>query len=161
MLCLVCILCSSCNRSDDDSGPEQADFIILKDSAIQISENDAGTWVDVVAGTNTVFKYEFNEPGDVHIADSGYSKYLYFEVDNPNKDFSLSAEQFQNAKVYLRHSCFCIFTDYYPADSGFINAQKLQNDQWKISFEVEAHIEGEAEEVITLNVGDSGIFRPE
>jgi len=165
LLLFLSIILMSCDKSDDASGiKESVAYIVHENSALKISENDFGTFVEVVDGDKLVFEYTFSKASDPEIADSGLDKYLYFELDANTEDFQLTTNDFDVSNTYLRLSCFCPVTDFRRATSGEITAQKIGNLKWNISFDVAAGFtinEGEEEFAESINFEDSGIFQPQ
>ncbi|WP_295178961.1 hypothetical protein [uncultured Christiangramia sp.] len=160
---LLSIILMSCDKSDDATGrKESVEYIAHENSALEISENDFGTFVEVVDGDKLVFEYTFSRASGPELADSGLDKYLYFELAANTGDFQLTTNDFDVSNTYLRHSCFCPVTDFRRATSGEITAQKLGNLKWNISFDVAADFninEGEEEFSETIEFEDSGIFQ--
>jgi len=155
----------SCDKSDDATGiKESVEFIVHENSALKISENDFGTFVEVVDGDKLVFEYTFSKASDPEVADSGLDQYLYFEMPSETEDFTITSAEFESRKTYLRRSCFCIVTDFRKVNSGVINADKTGSMKWNISFDVAANFtinEGEEEFSGTIEFQDSGIFQPQ
>lgn len=155
----------SCDKSDDATGiKESVEYIVHENSALKISENDFGTFVEVVDGDKLVYEYVFTEASTPKIADSGYTHYLYFEMPSETEDFTITSAEFESSNTYLRRSCFCPVTDFRRATSGEITAQKIGNMEWNISFDVAADFtinEGEEEFSGSINFQNSGIFQPQ
>ncbi len=155
----------SCDKSDDATGrKESVEYIVHENSALKISENDFGTFVEIVDGDQLVFEYIFTEASTPEIADSGYTHYLYFEMTSETEDFTITSAEFESSNTYLRLSCFCPVTDFRRATSGKITAQKIGNLKWNISFDVAADFTingGEEEFSESIEFKDSGIFQPQ
>lgn len=163
----ICLLLSliiftiSCNSSDDDSGGIKEEYFVHRNSKLEIEAAEYGTYIDIVAGNKFVFEYHFTKESDPDISDSGYDEYLYFEMEEGIDDFKLTSEDLVLSNTYLRRSCFCAFTDFRPITAGEITGKKTGNNEWNISFDVEAAIEENGELVETISIQNSGIFRPE
>jgi hypothetical protein len=155
----------SCNKSDDSTGRKQhGEYIVHENSALKISENDFGTFVEVIDGDKLVFEYTYSKASDPELADSGLDEYLYFELAANTEDFQLTTNDFNVSNTYLRRSCFCPVTDFRKATSGEITARKVGNLKWNISFEVAADYtinEGEEEFSGSIKFQNSGIFQPQ
>lgn len=168
--CLLILLLTSCSEAD---APEKTDlrktlkpgqdreFTVYPDSEMKFIENEGGTFVEIIEGDKLVFKYHFSEAGDPDIADSGYNQYVIFEMDKSVEDFKLRAGNFNDANAHLRRSCYCPNTDYIPISGGFIEATKTGSLQWDIDFSVETLIEEDPEHIFTIEIEDSGVFKPE
>ena len=165
LLLLLSIILISCDKSDDATGrKESVQYIVHENSALKISENDFGTFVEVIDGDKLVFEYTYSKASDPELADSGLDKYLYFELAANTEDFQLTTNDFNVSNTYLRRSCFCPITDFRRATSGEITAQKIGKMKWNISFDVTADItinEGEEEFAESIKFEDSGIFQPQ
>ena len=165
LLLLLSIILMSCDKSDDATGrKELVQYIVHENSALKISENDFGTFVEVVDGDKLVFEYTYSKASDPELADSGLDKYLYFELAANTEDFQLTTNDFNVSNTYLRRSCFCPVTDFRKATSGEITARKVGNLKWNISFDVAADFtitEGEEEFSGSIKFQDSGIFQPQ
>lgn len=155
-LSLILLSCSA----SDDINIQDAQFIVYPNSSIKVTEADDRRNLDVVNGDKLVFAYTFDEPGDPDIADSGYSHYLYFELDKDTEDFKLNSDDFQIVKANFRRSCFCVYTDFRKIENGEINGKKTGNMTWKVTFDVNTLIEENEEIVTEIKMSDSGTFRP-
>lgn len=161
LLLSLMIFAISCDTSDDDSGGINEEYIVHRNSELEIETLEFGTFVDIVPGNKLVFEYHLSKAADPDIADSGYDEYLYFELEEGTEDFRLIDEGISISRAYLRRSCFCIFTDFRPLTAGEIFGEKIGNNTWNINFDVEAAIEEDGEIVETIAIQNSGTFRPE
>lgn len=166
LLCLI-----SCSKSETETEIQQknivdkkdgySEFIVYPNSKLEITTADGRTFGKIEQGNKLVFEYIFHIESKPGFFDSGYSEYLYFEMDAKTEDFQLKTEDMTNASAYLRKSCYCPNTDFKPVTSGVINAKKTGSMEWEIEFEVESTIieDGETVEIIALQ--NSGTFKPE
>ncbi len=161
LLLSLIIFAISCDSSDDDSGGIQEEYIVHRNSELELENSEFGTFVDIVPGNKLVFEYHLSKAADPDIAYSGYDEYLYFELEEGTEDFRLNDEGITISNAYLRRSCFCVFTDFRPLTDGEISGEKIGNNTWNISFDVEAAIEEDGEIVETITIQNSGTFKPE
>lgn len=157
---LLLLFLSSCSKSDDVQTESDGEFIVHNNAEMKINNTENGTYIEIIEGDNLVFEYHFSEKPDPEVADSGYNEYLIFELNKNTGDFDLNNEDFSSVNAHLRRSCFCPHTDYKPISEGSISGKKIGELEWKVKFDVETLIEEDTEFPYTIQLENSGLFRP-
>ncbi|MCF6223271.1 MAG: hypothetical protein L3J34_06035 [Flavobacteriaceae bacterium] len=101
------------NKSSDMQNincPDSGDcsFEVLKNSKLLIKTDDFGKiYPEVVQGDKLVVKYEFKKRNKKENVDGNYSEFVYFEMDNHEKQVVLKDQELQNVKMLFGRICFC------------------------------------------------------
>ncbi len=139
-LMTICLsLFISCNENEENL--ETYSYVFMNDSKLEVKSND-DLYIKygiIEKGENVVFEYEFVEPGDVEIADSGYSETIRFEIDTNLNEFSYSNEELEIIKPVFTKYCFCSFENNAVKNvnpTGKISGKKLSNNQWEIDLDI-------------------------
>ncbi len=118
----------------DISCPEGGDciFEVLKNSSLQIKHDDLGNlYPEIVDGDKLVIKYHYKKDEIENTVDSSHSEYVYLEIDENKKQYSLKDHELQNVKMLYGRICFCRGSmGYFRVTEGnlfiFNNKGKLQ-----------------------------------
>lgn len=88
--------------------------------------------------------------------DAGYRLDFYFQVPAGTEEFELRDEELKEAMAYSKPFCRCIpsWTFY---DRGIIKGKKLNENEWKIDFQIHGASPQKENQPDTLET--SGIFR--
>ena len=105
------------------------------------NEDIAEKFVDVCEGDLAVFKYTFKDLGDENVADSGFSRSVYFQLDNTLDSFEFVDQELLDARAVYKLSCFCGIEDTNPIylESGTISGEKLEDGSWNIAIDVKVN----------------------
>ena len=90
--------------------PEGGDctFEVLKNSSLEIKSDAFGKiYPEVVHGENLVIKYHYKKDEVKNTADSSYSEFLYFEINENEKQLILNDHELQRVKMLFGRICFC------------------------------------------------------
>lgn len=121
-------------------------YSILANQSIEIDRSDS-LWqdVDITAGTQLVFEYEYIKNDKENIADDEYTERIYFEIDPELSSFNFRDADLEGINLVKQPICFCIPILWTPV-SGTLTGEKLTETTWQVEMDVVFEREGETSE---------------
>jgi hypothetical protein len=101
-------------------------FEVLKDSSLEIKTDEFGNlYPEISSGNKLVVKYHYKRNEIKNTADSSYSEFIYFELDNQEENFILKDIDLQKVKLLYGRICFCRGSSgYFKITSGTLFVDK-------------------------------------
>ena len=101
-----------------DSG--NCTFEVIRNSKLNIRSDKFGKlYPEVTTGDKVVIKFHYKKKVSKKKMDSGYSEFVYLEVNEYEPQLILKDNELQQAKVLFGRICFCRdATGYYRVDQG-------------------------------------------
>ncbi len=130
MLFLLIVGCASSKEQKDPNTippprvncPEGGDcsFEVLQNSSFAVKTDKTGaTYVEIEEGDKVVIRYQYEKDPVPDAMDSGYSEYLYFEIDPGRVELSLKDSDLQQVKMTFGRICYCKGAmGYFPVRKG-------------------------------------------
>jgi hypothetical protein len=141
-VCLICLGVVACQQKTDlmptpceegtctytfESG---ANLITLIDSNMSS--------VEVVAGSDLVFTYQFVGDERREVADDEYSETIWFQLPDlaVGEEVVLEGDALETAEVTFRPVCFCL-SEVVPVRQGRLQAERVSADRWEVELSVQ------------------------
>lgn len=133
---LICLfILSSCGAQKDTNNDERqiippphiscpdggdCSFEIMKNSVLHLKYSESGQlYPEVVKGDNIVIKFHYQKETVKDAMDSGYSEYVYLEIDPDEPQIILKDKELQKVKMVFGRICYCKGSmGYFPVQEG-------------------------------------------
>ena len=141
---MISFLTSGCDKTSikpETCKNGKCDFNLLTNSAISITEDTVITQLEIIAGNNLVFEYEYEANEKKNIADDEYFETILFEIHPDSTTFSFTDGDLQNLNAVFRRSCFCPLPFAVRIEKGTISGMKEEDGKWRIEVDVEIDLD--------------------
>lgn len=123
-----------------DSG--DCEYSTIKNAALNVDQQEYGTYVNIVGGDNLVFSFQFDFHDEPMISDDELTEFVYFEIP-PNQLAAANTSNFsafeltaEDANTYFGSICFCADGPFFKITEGSVYGQQVTNDLWTIDVDV-------------------------
>lgn len=121
-------------------------YTILSNQQITIDTSES-LWqdVEIIAGDQLVFEYEYIKNDEANIADDEYTERIYFEIDPESDSFSFKDDELAATNLIKQPICYCIPILWTPV-SGTLTGEKTTETTWEVEMDVVFEREEETSE---------------
>ena len=112
---------------------------VFKNSCLQIKTDSFGKiYPEIEEGEHLVIKYQFEKNVDKKNKDASYSEFIYFEINNRERQLNLKDAALQQVKMLFGRICFCRDANgYFKIDQGDLFFFRNNNTlQFNLKFDI-------------------------
>ncbi len=105
-------------------------------SKLEVIEDTIIQDINIVSGTQLVFKHQFEQNEKANISDDEFWDWIYFEIDPSLDKFSYVDAELSQINALYEYSCFCFGPFHFRIVRGSISGTK-NGDSWDVTVDVE------------------------
>ncbi len=142
LLSILSLALASCNSENDG----RIERLFFENIALTLPTENSGANVLVGKGNKTAIQFSYQHPDEENIADDELIELFWIEIPATTTEFNISTTNddvsSSGIELFYVRSCFCYFEQPVNLLKKEIIGQKISANQWQISFDIIAELNG-------------------
>lgn len=151
-LSILSLALVSCNGENDG----RIGRLFYENIALTLPTENSGANVLVGNGNKTAIQFSYQHPDEENVADDELIELFWIEIPATTTEFNISTGDdvsTSGIELFYVRSCFCYFEQPVTLLKKEVIGQKISANQWQISFDIIAELNGSEYPLI-----DSGTY---